>query len=289
MVMSRASTVKDYLAELPEDRRKTIAATRALVRKHLPKGYQEMMLWGMITWVVPQKKLRDTYNGQPLCPHRPCRAEELHDALSPHRVRQQRAIRVVERRVQEGGEEVRHGEVVPPLQVDRRHCSRGRRQSDRERHARSIRRDISAEPQGSEVGRVGLRRRLLASVRPHPEKEIDEKRGRLTIVSDQIGHQRLEDVRVAGERRHLGSPVQSLTRRNYSPGKACSSRRSNNLGQHKRLRETRAQSLARTSPASVFGYLSESYSASLEGSFRSSNFVEVATVERLPATAYQGW
>jgi hypothetical protein len=67
VVQSKAATVADYLAELPDDRRKTIAATRALVRKHLPKGYKEMMLWGAITWVVPTSKLKETYNGQPLC------------------------------------------------------------------------------------------------------------------------------------------------------------------------------------------------------------------------------
>ncbi len=67
MVQSKATTVKAYLDELPADRRETIAARRALVRNHLPKGYKEMMLWGMITWVVPQSRLHETYNGQPLC------------------------------------------------------------------------------------------------------------------------------------------------------------------------------------------------------------------------------
>jgi len=37
------------------------------VRKHLQKGYKEMMLWGAITWVVPASKLKETYNGYPLC------------------------------------------------------------------------------------------------------------------------------------------------------------------------------------------------------------------------------
>jgi hypothetical protein len=63
----RAATVTEYLAELPDDRRKTVAAARALVRKHLPKGYQEVMQWGMICWVVPTSKLKETYNGYPLC------------------------------------------------------------------------------------------------------------------------------------------------------------------------------------------------------------------------------
>ncbi|MGH9387248.1 MAG: hypothetical protein ACRD2N_23510 [Vicinamibacterales bacterium] len=48
MASSNAATVKEYLAEPPPDRRKTIAAARALVRKHIPKGYKEVMQWGMI-------------------------------------------------------------------------------------------------------------------------------------------------------------------------------------------------------------------------------------------------
>jgi len=39
MVMTKATTVADYLAELPPDRRKTISAVRAVVRKNLPEGY----------------------------------------------------------------------------------------------------------------------------------------------------------------------------------------------------------------------------------------------------------
>jgi hypothetical protein len=67
MASSRAATVREYLAELPEDRRKTITATRTLVKKHLPKGYQEVMQYGMICWIVPTSRLKATYNGQPLC------------------------------------------------------------------------------------------------------------------------------------------------------------------------------------------------------------------------------
>jgi hypothetical protein len=67
MVMSKATTVADYLAELPADRRKTIAAVRAIVRKNLPKGYKESIGYGMICYVVPLSTCPDTYNGQPLC------------------------------------------------------------------------------------------------------------------------------------------------------------------------------------------------------------------------------
>ncbi len=67
MASSAASTVAEYLAELPEDRRAVIAKVRAIIRKHLPKGYEEVMNFGMINYQVPLKTFPDTYNKQPLC------------------------------------------------------------------------------------------------------------------------------------------------------------------------------------------------------------------------------
>jgi len=67
MVSSKAATVQEYLDELPEERRAVIAAVRKTIRKNLPSGYREGMLWGMITYTVPLERFPDTYNGQPLC------------------------------------------------------------------------------------------------------------------------------------------------------------------------------------------------------------------------------
>lgn len=67
MFTNKAKTVPEYLAGLPPERRKLVSAARALVRKHLPKGYKEEIGWGAITWVVPLSKFPDTYNKQPLC------------------------------------------------------------------------------------------------------------------------------------------------------------------------------------------------------------------------------
>jgi uncharacterized protein YdhG (YjbR/CyaY superfamily) len=66
MVSSAATTVKQYLEELPADRRAVVAEVRAALRKAMPKGYEEAMNWGMITWQVPLARYPDTYNGQPL-------------------------------------------------------------------------------------------------------------------------------------------------------------------------------------------------------------------------------
>ena len=67
MKTSDIGTVAEYLESLPEDRRTDIKKVRALVKKHLPKGYTESVTWGMISWAVPLKVYPDTYNGQPLC------------------------------------------------------------------------------------------------------------------------------------------------------------------------------------------------------------------------------
>ena len=67
MVMSKAKTVAAYLKELPADRRAVISKVRDLVRTNLPKGYEELMGYGMIMWSVPLKRFPDTYNGHPLC------------------------------------------------------------------------------------------------------------------------------------------------------------------------------------------------------------------------------
>jgi Domain of unknown function (DU1801) len=66
MAKSQATTVEEYLAELPEDRRDVVAAVRALVLENLPPGYREGMNWGMIAYEVPLERYPNTYNKQPL-------------------------------------------------------------------------------------------------------------------------------------------------------------------------------------------------------------------------------
>ena len=65
MVSSRATSVASYIAALPDDRRILIAAIRDVVRKSLPKGYEEGMLWGMIGWYVPLSRYPAGYHTQP--------------------------------------------------------------------------------------------------------------------------------------------------------------------------------------------------------------------------------
>ncbi len=63
---SEATTVADYLAELPLERRETIKKVREIILKNLPDGYEEVMNWGMITYQVPLEVYPDTYNKKPL-------------------------------------------------------------------------------------------------------------------------------------------------------------------------------------------------------------------------------
>lgn len=64
---ARPSTVAGYLSALPAEQRDVLTKLRQLIRKHLPKGYEEATNWGAITYQVPLKRCPDTYNGQPLC------------------------------------------------------------------------------------------------------------------------------------------------------------------------------------------------------------------------------
>lgn len=63
---SGPSTVEAYLRELPEDRQSALTRVRKVIRKHLPRGFEETMQYGMISYVVPLSRYPDTYNGQAL-------------------------------------------------------------------------------------------------------------------------------------------------------------------------------------------------------------------------------
>lgn len=61
-----ASTAAKVLAQLPAARRAELARVRSVVRRRLPKGYQEVVYKGMIVYEVPLARYGDTYNGQAL-------------------------------------------------------------------------------------------------------------------------------------------------------------------------------------------------------------------------------
>lgn len=80
MVQSRAATVEEYLAELPEDRRAVVSAVRDVVVRNLPEGYRESVAYGMISYSIPLERYPNTYNRQPLS-YAALAAQKSHYAL----------------------------------------------------------------------------------------------------------------------------------------------------------------------------------------------------------------
>jgi uncharacterized protein YdhG (YjbR/CyaY superfamily) len=67
-MQSKATTVAEYLGELPEDRRAAISKVRQVIRKNLPRGIVEGMQYGMIGYFVPHKIYPAGYHCDPKQP-----------------------------------------------------------------------------------------------------------------------------------------------------------------------------------------------------------------------------
>jgi hypothetical protein len=52
-MQSKAETVEHYIEELPSDRKAAIIKLRKVILHNLPKGFEEVMSYGMIGYVVP--------------------------------------------------------------------------------------------------------------------------------------------------------------------------------------------------------------------------------------------
>lgn len=65
---SSATTVDEYLAELPDDRREVIEAVRQVILENLPGGYEEGMQYGMIGYYVPHSLYPAGYHCDPKQP-----------------------------------------------------------------------------------------------------------------------------------------------------------------------------------------------------------------------------
>ena len=64
-MQSSAKTPKEYMASLPEDRIKAMTELQKVIKKNLPKGFEETMQYGMISYVVPHKLYPDGYHCKP--------------------------------------------------------------------------------------------------------------------------------------------------------------------------------------------------------------------------------
>jgi hypothetical protein len=67
-MQSQATSVEQYLSELPEDRRAALQAIREVILKYLPTGYAEGMQYGMIGYFVPHSRYPAGYHCDPRQP-----------------------------------------------------------------------------------------------------------------------------------------------------------------------------------------------------------------------------
>ena len=67
-MQSKATTVDDYIAELPADRKEAITKLRKEIKKNLPKGFVEAMGYGMMGYAVPHKLYPPGYHCDPKLP-----------------------------------------------------------------------------------------------------------------------------------------------------------------------------------------------------------------------------
>jgi uncharacterized protein YdhG (YjbR/CyaY superfamily) len=62
------SSVAEYINGLTDDRQVVIKKLQALIKKNLPKGFEEQMSYGMIGYVVPHKIYPGGYHCDPKLP-----------------------------------------------------------------------------------------------------------------------------------------------------------------------------------------------------------------------------
>lgn len=67
-MQSKATTVDEYIKELPDDRREAIIKLRKEIKKNMPKGFEETMSYGMIGYVVPHSLYPPGYHCTPHLP-----------------------------------------------------------------------------------------------------------------------------------------------------------------------------------------------------------------------------
>jgi hypothetical protein len=63
-MQSKAKTVDAYIASLSPERREMVTALRKVMRKNMPRGYQEAMQYGMMGYGVPHSLYPDGYLGR---------------------------------------------------------------------------------------------------------------------------------------------------------------------------------------------------------------------------------
>lgn len=67
-MQSKTTTPEDYLSELPEDRKSVMKKLRDTIIEKLPEGFEEVMSYGMIGFVVPHESYPSGYHCNPKLP-----------------------------------------------------------------------------------------------------------------------------------------------------------------------------------------------------------------------------
>ena len=64
----KASTFKEYVDQLPEERKVVLKKLRQVINKNIPKGFKETIGYSMPAWVVPHSKYPGGYHCDPKLP-----------------------------------------------------------------------------------------------------------------------------------------------------------------------------------------------------------------------------
>ena len=64
----KAATVKEYIDQLPDDRQPIIKKLRAVIKKNIPEGYNEVIGYGMPSYSVPHTIYPAGYHCPPKLP-----------------------------------------------------------------------------------------------------------------------------------------------------------------------------------------------------------------------------
>lgn len=67
-MQSKATTPEQYLAELTEERKEAMQKIRNAIKNNLPNGFEEVMSYGMLGYVVPHSIYPDGYHCTPKLP-----------------------------------------------------------------------------------------------------------------------------------------------------------------------------------------------------------------------------
>lgn len=67
-MQSKATTPEQYLSELPEDRKEAMLKLRNAIKENLPQGFEEVISYGMLGYVVPHSIYPSGYHCNPKLP-----------------------------------------------------------------------------------------------------------------------------------------------------------------------------------------------------------------------------